>query len=160
MKNKKSAFRENEHLHENGTGCEECPLATWPDSDDITFCKSYDPTYLKFTDPLAIALLAGTLVGASLFTTIMAIFIKYINSQLVTSTSKELSFTVLIGTLLGSTGAVFFMIHPTKMMCIVRTAMFHVSICMMHAPVLVRVATIYRVFVHKTKGASQILPGK
>lgn len=140
--------RENEILLQNRTGCQSCPLYSWPDDVTSTTCVPIDPVYFQWSHPISIALLCMAAVIAICGATSAGVFLRKRQQKLVKAISIQLSLLILLGILVVSITVVVHVAKPdaSKWLCIVRTAGFHIGINMIYAPLLVKNVRIYRIF--------------
>lgn len=140
--------RENEILLQNRTGCQSCPLYSWPDDLTSTMCLPIAPVYFKWSHPVSIALLCMAAMIALCSAGSAVVFLRTRRHKLVKAISIQLSLLILLGILVVSVTIVVYVAAPdaSKWMCIVRSAGFHVGINMIYAPLLVKNVRIYRIF--------------
>ena len=140
--------RDNEILFQNRTGCQSCPMFTWPDEKTITTCVPIDPVYLQPSNIVSIALLCLTIFVGLLAIVCACVFLAKRRNKLVKALSIQLSMMILVGILVVCATLVVFVVPPNtaKWICVARSAGFHFSITMIYAPLLVKNVRIYRIF--------------
>ncbi|XP_034539932.1 glutamate receptor, metabotropic 5a [Notolabrus celidotus] len=87
--------KENEFVFDEYT-CRACVLGTWP-TDDLTGCEPITVQYVLWGDPEPIAAVVFSCLGllATLFVT--SVFIKFWDTPVVKSSSRELCYIILAG---------------------------------------------------------------
>jgi len=65
--------RSGEVVNSNRTGCQKCPVYSWPDDSD-TVCVPIAPTFLSVSDPISAILLLAAAVTALFSLSVMAVF--------------------------------------------------------------------------------------
>uniref|UniRef100_A0A6Q2Z8V0 Metabotropic glutamate receptor 1 n=1 Tax=Esox lucius TaxID=8010 RepID=A0A6Q2Z8V0_ESOLU len=91
--------KENEFVFDEYT-CRACDLGSWP-TDDLTGCEPIPVQYVRWGDPEPIAAVVFSCLGlmATLFVT--SIFIRFYDTPVVKSSSRELCYIILAGIFLG-----------------------------------------------------------
>ncbi|XP_016358551.1 LOW QUALITY PROTEIN: metabotropic glutamate receptor 5-like [Sinocyclocheilus anshuiensis] len=91
--------KENEFVFDEYT-CRMCELGSWP-TDDLTGCEPIPVQYLLWGDPEPIAAVVFACLGllATIFVTL--VFIRFHDTPVVKSSSRELCFIILAGICLG-----------------------------------------------------------
>ncbi|TKS82961.1 Metabotropic glutamate receptor 5 [Collichthys lucidus] len=91
--------KENEYVSDEYT-CRACVLGSWP-TDDLTGCEPIPVQYVRWGDPEPIAAVVFACLGlmATLFVT--SVFIKFWDTPVVKSSSRELCYIILAGICLG-----------------------------------------------------------
>ncbi|TMS14498.1 Metabotropic glutamate receptor 5 [Larimichthys crocea] len=95
----KAQIKENEYVSDEYT-CRACVLGSWP-TDDLTGCEPIPVQYVRWGDPEPIAAVVFACLGlmATLFVT--SVFIKFWDTPVVKSSSRELCYIILAGICLG-----------------------------------------------------------
>ncbi|XP_064861080.1 metabotropic glutamate receptor 5-like [Oncorhynchus nerka] len=91
--------KDNEFVFDEYT-CRACDLGAWP-TDDLTGCEPIPVQYVRWGDPEPIAAVVFACLGlmATLFVT--SIFIRFYDTPVVKSSSRELCYIILAGICLG-----------------------------------------------------------
>ncbi|NP_001315639.1 glutamate receptor, metabotropic 5a [Danio rerio] len=91
--------KENEFVFDEYT-CRACELGSWP-TDDLTGCERIPVQYLQWGDPEPIAAVVFACLGllATIFVTL--VFVRFHDTPVVKSSSRELCFIILAGICLG-----------------------------------------------------------
>lgn len=136
----------------NGTSCVSCPPNTWPDDFTATVCLPIPPDVFS-AGPVAKALVAiatGVLVA---ITTVGALFIRHRRTRIIKATSLTHSMLMLAATALACVGVYVTCSSPASdVICVISDAIFHMSICLLFAPLLVKNIRVYRIFAAGKKG--------
>ena len=143
--------RDNEIVNQNGTGCQACPLYTWPDEVSVTNCTEIPLTFLQLNNPISVTLLF--LAGASLCTSLSVMWVYHVKRKhrLIKATSRELSLFILFGTVVTGLTVIAFVIQPSDTLCVVRSVGFHGGIHLLYAPLLMKNIRTYRIFTEGKK---------
>ena len=144
--------RSNEILANNLTLCQPCPNYSWPDEKHAIKCTDTEQTYLKWNSALGACLMVFGAIGAGSSIAVLVVFGKRKRHKLVRATSRGLSNMILLGTLVGSCDVFLFVIQPTTSVCILRRALFHGSVSLLYAPMMIKTTRIYRIFSGGKKG--------
>ena len=152
------ACKKNEILPPNKTICEECEVLTWPDPDIDSLCTRIYPTYLCLCrgDWIGVALAALAGLGILIGALVTVAFLSYKRHKLIKATGRELSLVILLGVLLANVDVYLLITKPEAILCPARDVMFHLSITVLYAPLLLKTIRIYRIFVGGGKGKSRV----
>ena len=148
--------RPNEVLIRNGTKCESCDQNTWPDDVTGDICVDIYSSYLKWTSPISISLLSIASFGFAVSVAVIVVFQHRRKHKLVRATSRGLSNLVLCGTTLVCLDVFLVVSQPTKTVCLIRRAAFHLGVTLVYGPLLIKTIRIYRVFTYSLKGRQKI----
>ena len=144
--------RKDEILVDNSTACQSCPIFTWPDDVTATICLPIVP-YNFNEDGLAFALVSIATVILIIVLLIVGLFIKYRNTKIVKATSFNHSLVIL--TAVAATCIDVILICKTEMLrinCIISYSLFHLSVSLLFAPLLIKNIRVYRIFTSGKKG--------
>ena len=136
----------NQVLNENQTGCEQCPLFTWPDELKGDECKPIDPDYLRWTDIASIIFAIVGTIGLSLGLITAVWFFKHRKSKLIKACSLQMTSTVLTGICFSYATTFAYLAKPTNATCIISKLSFDMSNTLIYVPLLTKTIRIYRVF--------------
>ncbi|CAH1779221.1 unnamed protein product [Owenia fusiformis] len=136
----------NEITTFNQTRCETCPLFYWPNQNDKESCDEIPPTFIHLTDPLSIVLITMASVGFVSCMICLGVFIVHNDVRLIKSTSRELSYIMLLGTSVSYLLVFTFLVKPTLPSCYVNHVGFNMSFTLIYAPLITRTNRIYRIF--------------
>ncbi len=141
-----SRCRSNEILKVDKDGCTKCPELQWPDQINYTSCLDIAPTFMLWTDPLAIGLESLSAVGITLSVIIAFIFIKHNKRKVVKGSSRELMMFMLFGILLSFLTIFLFLTQPEDVSCYINYFAFHLSCTFIFAPLVLKTIRLYRIF--------------
>ncbi|XP_029025994.1 metabotropic glutamate receptor 5b [Betta splendens] len=91
--------KENEFVFDEYT-CRACELGSWP-TDDLTGCDPIPVEYLRWGDPEPIAAVVFACLGLMATFFVTAVFIRFRDTPVVKSSSRELCYIILAGICLG-----------------------------------------------------------
>ena len=135
--------RANEIISNNS--CKECPMYTWPDNS-ISFCLEIPPVYFHAQDPVALLCLTFAVVGLLTTTGIIVFYVIKRNEKLIKASSRELSFTILVGALFAYTGSLAYIFKPGPIVCLWARFGTSVSFTLLYAPLLTKTNRVHRIF--------------
>ncbi len=144
--------RENEIMINNKTGCQLCPPNYWPDGNSTTVCEAIDPTFIKWTDTLALVLVSLAVLGILAWVATLSVYCYNWNIKLIKASSRELNVVIMTGILLAYIGALVLLWHPNKTSCQFRHYIFNLSVALIYSPLLVKTNRVYRIFAAGKKG--------
>ena len=148
--------RPNEILSRNGSKCESCDLNMWPDDVTGNDCAAIQPSYLQWTSPLSISLLTTAILSLAINAVVAIVFCLHRKHKLVLATSRGLSNLILCGTTLVCLDVFLVVSQPTKTVCLIRRAAFHLGVTLVYGPLLIKTIRIYRVFHASLKGQQKV----
>ena len=146
----------NEISSANDTRCTVCPEFTWPNKTSPNTCVTIKPTFMNWQDPLCIALVCFSLVGVSCTASIAVFYLKNSHTRLIKASSRELSYIMLIGTVLCYLTVFTFVGKPEESVCKAAYFGFGLSFTWIYGPLMVKTNRIYRIF--KSGRTSNVLP--
>uniref|UniRef100_A0A8D3BB95 Metabotropic glutamate receptor 5 n=1 Tax=Scophthalmus maximus TaxID=52904 RepID=A0A8D3BB95_SCOMX len=91
--------KENEFVSDEYT-CRACELGSWP-TDDLTGCDPIPVEFLRWGDPEPIAAVVFACLGLMFTFFVTAVFIRFRDTPVVKSSSRELCYIILAGICLG-----------------------------------------------------------
>ncbi len=139
--------RPNEYLATNATHCIMCPQTTWPNEhDDSTPCLNIPPTFLRWVDPVGIGLIILSIIGVFGCSAVSIVFVQQRNTKLIKASSRQLTTVILFGIILAFSFVFAFLAKPSLNPCIISRYGFHLSVCLIYSPLLVKTNRIYRIF--------------
>ena len=138
--------RDYEKIQDGRQGCETCPMFTWPHQDNFSTCIDISPTYMKWTDTLAIGL--ESLAGVGIFGTIVIalIFTIYRDKKVIRGSSRELMAPITFGMLIAFLTVFSYLTTPTDWACYTSYFSFHLSCTFIFGPLFLKTLRMYRIF--------------
>ena len=124
----------------------------WPDEETQTTCQVIPPTYLKFTDPIGIALSIVAGFGVIICISVLGIFTWKRQTKLVKASNRQLTALMLIGGAMACGLLFIFMVKPSVYSCGVRQTGFHLTVSLLYCPIFVKASRVYRVISAGQKG--------
>ncbi|XP_065157823.1 metabotropic glutamate receptor 5-like [Atheta coriaria] len=124
--------------------CEKCPLGFSPDANQ-TVCLRLDIVYTQWFDTQAIVAMVFASLGFVTTWFSLAIFVLYNNTPVVKSSTKELSYIILVGMML-SHGSIFAILaKPSLISCALTRFLPGLSFAMIYAALLTKTNRIARI---------------
>uniref|UniRef100_A0A667ZZZ0 Metabotropic glutamate receptor 5 n=1 Tax=Myripristis murdjan TaxID=586833 RepID=A0A667ZZZ0_9TELE len=141
--------KENEFVFDEYT-CRACDLGSWP-TDDLTGCDPIPVEYLRWGDPEPIAAVVFACLGllATLFVT--AIFIKFRDTPVVKSSSRELCYIILAGICLGYLCTFSLIAKPYVIHCYLQRLGIGLSPAMSYSALVTKTNRIARILAGSKK---------
>ncbi|XP_023932767.1 metabotropic glutamate receptor 5 [Lingula anatina] len=138
--------RDNEITINNASTCLACPIFQWPEQSTFTSCEPIAAEHVRWGDPLAIGIVIVALLGLLATVATSVFYIRFNKERLIKASSRELSFLMLIGILLGYVTAIIFLATPKDYLCYCEYLGFSLSFSWLYAPLATRTNRIYRIF--------------
>ncbi|XP_063060824.1 metabotropic glutamate receptor 5-like, partial [Engraulis encrasicolus] len=107
--------KENEFVFDEYT-CRACQLGYWP-THDLTDCAAIPVAYLHWGDPEPVAAVVFSCLGLLATLLVTGIFVRYRDTPVVKSSSRELCFIILTGIALGYLCTFALMARPRTHLC-------------------------------------------
>lgn len=129
----------------DGVVCRECQRGYKP-NEDKSRCVFVEPTFLTWSDPLAIIVVILAIFGIAATTFVSTIFILYRNDRIIKASSRELTAVLLCGIMLCYLMPFFYLAKPIPALCGIRR--FGVGFCfsLCFSALLVKTNRIHRIF--------------
>lgn len=83
---------------------------------------------------------------------IISIYKFYSHEKIIKASSRQLSATILIGSTLGYITVLLFISKPSFVTCLINRIGFHMTVCIIYAPLLMKTQRVYRIFKAGSKG--------
>lgn len=140
--------RDNEVVFNNQTGCQSCPMFTWPDEATATTCIPIVPVLLHYSDVISVVLLFLAVILSILAAFCLGAFLMKRNNKLVKAHNIQLSMLILLGLVFACVTVVFLVVpaDSSPWSCVAGSVGFHLGISMIYTPLLVKNVRIYRIF--------------
>ncbi|XP_056140865.1 glutamate receptor, metabotropic 5a [Lampris incognitus] len=141
--------KENEYVFDEYT-CRACDLGAWP-TDDLTGCEPIPVQYVRWGDPEPIAAVVFACLGlmATLFVT--SIFIKFWDTPVVKSSSRELCYIILAGIFLGYLCTFSLIAKPHVVYCYLQRLGIGLSPAMSYSALVTKTNRIARILAGSKK---------
>ncbi|KAF7663315.1 hypothetical protein LDENG_00214130 [Lucifuga dentata] len=141
--------KENEFVFDEYT-CRACILGSWP-TDDLTGCEPIPVQYVRWGDPEPIAAVVFACLGlmATLFVT--SVFIKFWDTPVVKSSSRELCYIILAGICLGYLCTFSLIIKPHVVYCYLQRLGIGLSPAMSYSALVTKTNRIARILAGSKK---------
>ena len=133
----------NEILKNNE--CISCGKFSKPNGNK-TNCDKLHELRINTASPFGLTIIAASILGLILNTMVLLLFIRYKDSKIVKSSSRELSFFMLAGLYLCFISPFIFLMDPTKIRCGLRRFIFGISLTACYTPLMLKTNRIYRLF--------------
>ncbi|XP_017768785.1 PREDICTED: metabotropic glutamate receptor 5-like, partial [Nicrophorus vespilloides] len=137
-------------LNETTQACDKCPLGYIPNSTQ-TECLQLPIEFMKWSDTQAIVAMA--FAGFGFFTTVFSfsVFLKYNNTPVVKSSTKELSYIILAGMTLSHAAIFPILARPQMISCALSRFLPGLSFAMIYAALLTKTNRIARILAGNKK---------
>uniref|UniRef100_A0AAQ5YE15 Metabotropic glutamate receptor 1 n=1 Tax=Amphiprion ocellaris TaxID=80972 RepID=A0AAQ5YE15_AMPOC len=141
--------KENEFVFDEYT-CQACTLGSWP-TDDLTGCEPIPVQYVRWGDPEPIAAVVFACLGlmATLFVT--SVFIKFWDTPVVKSSSRELCYIILAGICLGYLCTFSLIAKPHIVYCYLQRLGIGLSPAMSYSALVTKTNRIARILAGSKK---------
>ncbi|KAM6907517.1 glutamate receptor, metabotropic 5a [Xenentodon cancila] len=144
-----TACKENEFVFDEYT-CRACVLGSWP-TYDLTGCEPIPVQYVRWGDPEPIAAVVFACLGlmATLFVT--SVFIKFWDTPVVKSSSRELCYIILAGICLGYLCTFTLIAKPHIVYCYLQRLGIGLSPAMSYSALVTKTNRIARILAGSKK---------
>lgn len=132
------------HNPVNGS-CRRCPSRYWTNKNH-TACLPIIPTAVKLSDPAGIAVGVVAVLGVVGVVAIGIVFLRHGNTHIVRASSRQLSFVMLFGILIGYLTAILTLLERTERLCEGVLFMFSIGFCIVVGTLFIKTNRIYRIF--------------
>ncbi|KAG7322399.1 hypothetical protein KOW79_013745 [Hemibagrus wyckioides] len=141
--------KENEYVFDEYT-CRACELGSWP-TDDLTGCEPIPVHYLQWGDPEPIAAVVFACLGllSTIFVTL--VFIRFHDTPVVKSSSRELCFIILAGICLGYLCTFCLIAKPHVVYCYLQRLGIGLSPAMSYSALVTKTNRIARILAGSKK---------
>ncbi|XP_061659851.1 glutamate receptor, metabotropic 5a [Syngnathoides biaculeatus] len=141
--------KDNEFVFDEYT-CRACMLGSWP-TDDLRGCEPIPVQYVRWGDPEPIAAVVFACLGllATLFVT--AVFIKFWDTPVVKSSSRELCYIILAGICLGYACTFCLIAKPHLVYCYLQRLGIGLSPAMSYSALVTKTNRIARILAGSKK---------
>ncbi|KAM4620338.1 glutamate receptor, metabotropic 5a [Polymixia lowei] len=141
--------KDNEFVFDEYT-CRACVLGSWP-TDDLTGCEPIPVQFVRWGDPEPIAAVVFSCLGlmATLFVT--SIFIKFWDTPVVKSSSRELCYIILAGICLGYLCTFSLIAKPHVVYCYLQRLGIGLSPAMSYSALVTKTNRIARILAGSKK---------
>uniref|UniRef100_A0A8C4HEN9 Metabotropic glutamate receptor 5 n=1 Tax=Dicentrarchus labrax TaxID=13489 RepID=A0A8C4HEN9_DICLA len=141
--------KDNEFVFDEYT-CRACVLGSWP-TDDLTGCERIPVQYVRWGDPEPIAAVVFACLGlmATLFVT--SVFIKFWDTPVVKSSSRELCYIILAGICLGYLCTFSLIAKPHIVYCYLQRLGIGLSPAMSYSALVTKTNRIARILAGSKK---------
>ncbi|KAM9781667.1 glutamate receptor, metabotropic 5a [Syngnathus typhle] len=141
--------KDNEFVFDEYT-CRACLLGSWP-TDDLRGCEPIPVQYIRWGDPEPIAAVVFACLGllATLFVT--AVFVKFWDTPVVKSSSRELCYIILAGICLGYACTFTLIAKPHLVYCYLQRLGIGLSPAMSYSALVTKTNRIARILAGSKK---------
>ncbi|XP_077596421.1 glutamate receptor, metabotropic 5a [Stigmatopora nigra] len=144
-----TACKDNEFVFDEYT-CRACTLGSWP-TDDLHGCEPIPVQFVRWGDPEPIAAVVFACLGllATIFVT--AVFIKFWDTPVVKSSSRELCYIILAGIFLGYACTFSLIAKPHLIYCYLQRLGIGLSPAMSYSALVTKTNRIARILAGSKK---------
>ncbi|KAJ8276678.1 hypothetical protein COCON_G00084300, partial [Conger conger] len=141
--------KENEYVFDEYT-CRACELGSWP-TFDLTGCDPIPVEYLRWGDPEPIAAMVFACLGLLATSFVTCIFIKFRDTPVVKSSSRELCYIILAGICLGYLCTFCLIAKPHVVYCYLQRVGIGLSPAMSYSALVTKTNRIARILAGSKK---------
>uniref|UniRef100_A0A3B4T547 Metabotropic glutamate receptor 5 n=1 Tax=Seriola dumerili TaxID=41447 RepID=A0A3B4T547_SERDU len=141
--------KENEFVFDEYT-CRACELGSWP-TDDLTGCDPIPVEYLRWGDPEPIAAVVFACLGLMATFFVTAVFIRFRDTPVVKSSSRELCYIILAGICLGYLCTFSLIAKPHVIHCYLQRLGIGLSPAMSYSALVTKTNRIARILAGSKK---------
>ncbi|KAL7847515.1 hypothetical protein AOLI_G00222330 [Acnodon oligacanthus] len=141
--------KDNEYVFDEYT-CRACELGSWP-TDDLTGCEPIPVHYLQWGDPEPIAAVVFACLGLLATIFVMLIFVRFHDTPVVKSSSRELCFIILAGICLGYLCTFCLIAKPHVVYCYLQRLGIGLSPAMSYSALVTKTNRIARILAGSKK---------
>ncbi|KAK8775608.1 hypothetical protein V5799_031046 [Amblyomma americanum] len=142
--------KENQYVKDEYT-CLDCERGWWPNENLTAGCDRIPEEYIRWTDSQSLAAMSIACLGLLATLAAMIIFIRHNDTPVVKSSTRELSYIILVGMFLchGTTFAL--LAKPTALTCFVTRVLPGLSFAMIYAALVTKTNRIARILAGSKK---------
>ncbi|KAF3692885.1 Metabotropic glutamate receptor 5 [Channa argus] len=141
--------KENEFVSDEYT-CRACELGSWP-TDDLTGCDPIPVEYLRWGDPEPIAAVVFACLGLMATFFVTAVFIRFRDTPVVKSSSRELCYIILAGICMGYLCTFSLIAKPYVIHCYLQRLGIGLSPAMSYSALVTKTNRIARILAGSKK---------
>ncbi|XP_075551881.1 metabotropic glutamate receptor 5-like isoform X2 [Dermacentor variabilis] len=143
------ACKENQYVKDDYT-CLDCERGWWP-NENLTGCVRIPEEYIHWTDSQSLAAMSIACLGLMATLAAMIIFIRHNDTPVVKSSTRELSYIILVGMFLchGTTFAL--LAKPSALTCFITRVLPGLSFAMIYAALVTKTNRIARILAGSKK---------
>uniref|UniRef100_A0A8C9WCN2 Metabotropic glutamate receptor 5 n=1 Tax=Scleropages formosus TaxID=113540 RepID=A0A8C9WCN2_SCLFO len=141
--------KENEFVFDEHT-CQACALGSWP-TDDLTGCEPIPVEYLHWDDPEPIAAVVFACLGLLATAFVTFVFVKFRDTPVVKSSSRELCYIILAGIFLSYLCTFFLIAKPHVVHCYLQRVLVGLSPAMSYSALVTKTNRIARILAGSKK---------
>ncbi|XP_072317938.1 metabotropic glutamate receptor 5b [Eucyclogobius newberryi] len=141
--------KENEFVFDEYT-CRACDLGSWP-TDDLTGCDPIPVEYLRWGDPEPIAAVVFSCLGLMFTFFVTAVFIRFRDTPVVKSSSRELCYIILVGICCGYLCTFSLIAKPHVIHCYLQRLGIGLSPAMSYSALVTKTNRIARILAGSKK---------
>ncbi|KAJ8962264.1 hypothetical protein NQ318_018242 [Aromia moschata] len=139
-----------EILEGDGKGCRTCPLGSAPNAQK-TECRVLPIEFVQWFDTQAIVAMAFGFLGFLSTSFAFFVFLKYNNTPVVKSSTKELCYIILAGMTLSHASIFAILAKPSPLSCALTRLLPGISFAMIYAALLTKTNRIARILAGSKK---------
>ncbi|XP_038078721.1 metabotropic glutamate receptor 1-like [Patiria miniata] len=130
--------------------CKECAKGQWP-NENLSDCTEIEAEVMHWGDIEAIVAVTFSCLGICFTLFVLVTFIRYNETPVVKSSSRENSYILLVGILMCFLMTFAFITIPTTLVCYIRRIGLGLSFCICYAALVVRTNRMARILAGSKK---------
>ncbi|XP_071448641.1 metabotropic glutamate receptor 1-like, partial [Hetaerina americana] len=124
--------------------CEACPPGYWPDANK-TRCEQIPVERVRWSDPAAAVALSFSAAGFISAAFSAAVFLRHNNTPVVKASTRELSYLIAGGAVIGHAAAIPLLATPSPLSCALARTLPGLSLAVIYAALLTKTNRIARI---------------
>jgi metabotropic glutamate receptor 2/3 len=134
----------------DGLECRKCDLGYRP-NENRSRCVFIQPSFLRWSDPLAVILIMLAILGIAATTFVSVVFVVFNKEHIIKASSRELSAVLLCGIMLCYLLPFLYIAKPSPVLCAIRRLGVGFCFAVCFSSLLVKTNRIHRIFNRKSK---------
>ncbi|XP_074603821.1 metabotropic glutamate receptor 1-like [Brevipalpus obovatus] len=134
----------------NETTCTKCDQGFWP-NENLTGCYEIEEEYIKWTETGSLVAIAIALIGFMMTLFAMIVFIRHNDTPVVKSSTRELSYMIMVGMFLCYSTTFALIARPSEESCFLTAVLPGFSFAVIYASLVTKTNRIARILAGSKK---------